>query len=146
MTELTVREILKMILEDEVDDTISLEELIEYSLENVDIIGGDNKHLRNPLNSSGERCYFRPRETPLSGNEIVKGDYILYDLVGHNGDERLWIYDDFESLEKSMLSGGGVLNMFTTMMVAIVKGKVKKYKADQENEIFEWIEDESVKE
>ena len=131
MTEITVRDLLKMVYEQEervygerVDD------YIEYSLGNVDIFGEGNDHLCNPLNGNGECHYFRPRETPLTGDEIIRGDYILYDVVGHNGDEFINSYETFDELERNILGGAGVFNMFTTVIVAIVHGKVKRYKVD----------------
>lgn len=104
-----------------------LQDIIEYISEKVDIIGKDNKDLRNPLNLDKNCSYFRDREIPLTGNEIVFGDYLLFDYVGHNEEMYLRQYDHLEDLEKDIIGRGGITNSFTTYLIPIIMGEIKKY-------------------
>ncbi len=104
-----------------------LNETIKYILEYVDIIGEDNHHLRNQLNLDESVCYFRKRETPLNGNELVTGDYLIFKYIGHNEDMFLIQYKSLEEIEENITNGAGITNIFTAYQVAIVNGRVRRY-------------------
>ncbi|NEZ41960.1 hypothetical protein [Paenibacillus alvei] len=112
------------------DNSYTSEELLEnvnYILEYVDVIGEDNLPLRNPLNLDENVYYFRKRDVPLSGEEMVAGDYLLFDYVGHNEDMFLTQFKSLHELEAEMTNSGGITNPFTTYQIAIIHGVVKRY-------------------
>jgi hypothetical protein len=110
----------------------------KYILKKLDFIGG-NEHIKNPLNDPIEYC-IQDREVPLTGEEEVYGDYLLYDCCGHDGTELIFCHDSLEELEKQMLGGAGIFNPFTTTMIAIVHGRVKHYKHNGSPESFRWVD------
>lgn len=91
------------------------------------VYGPDNKHLVSPLSQGPNTFYWVERETALTGNEGVKGDYLLFQYSEHQGDMWLWQYESLQTLESAIIGGGGILNYFTTHMVAIIKGKIWRY-------------------
>ncbi|MED5016780.1 hypothetical protein P9847_05620 [Paenibacillus chibensis] len=101
--------------------------VIQDILESIDIIGEDNLYLRNHLNLEETVSYFRKREVPLSGDEIVNGDFFVFEYIGHNGDMFLRQYNSLIDIEEQITSGSGITNPFTTYQVAIVNGGVKEY-------------------
>lgn len=109
------------------EESYNTKHLFRHMYAQVDIIGQNNKGLRNPLNLDDNCCYFRGREVPLSGEELIYGDFILFDYCGHNGDMYIEEFDSIEQLEKSIKDDGGFTNLFTTYQVAIIKGEVKDY-------------------
>ena len=101
---------------------------VDHILKTVDIIGKDNEHLANPLNKDpqfGE--YFLDRKVPLTGNELVIGDYWLFAYGARYETMYLVQYDSIEELENQIISDGGIINTYVTCLIAIVKGKVKRY-------------------
>jgi len=123
-----VKEDLKMVAEDTHR---------EVTLERIDFFG-DNEHIENPLNHPIQ-YYFKKRETPLTGEEVVYGDYLLYDCCGHNGTAIIYSCENLEEIESHIMSDGGIRNSFTTYNIAIVFGKVKHYEI-VDNEKFVWID------
>jgi hypothetical protein len=87
----------------------------------MEIYGSDNKEFDNALNSSGERLNL------LSANDVIVGDYFIFDYSGHNGDTVLFQCDSIEEAESSILDPGGIINKFTTYQIAIIKGKIQDY-------------------
>ncbi|PWV87633.1 hypothetical protein DFQ01_1607 [Paenibacillus cellulosilyticus] len=67
------------------------------------------------------------REVPLSGDEILEGDFFLFDYIGHNEDMYLRQYTSMTEIEEQITNGGGITNPFTTYQVVIVNGEVKEY-------------------
>ncbi|MCT4687119.1 hypothetical protein [Vallitalea sp.] len=108
-------------------ETYDIKDWLNYMYKQVDIIGQNNKKLRNPLNLYNNCYYFRKREEPLAGEEIIYGDFILFDYCVHSEDMYIRELDSLEQLEKSIKGDGGFTNTFTTYQVAIIKGKVKDY-------------------
>lgn len=54
-------------------------------------------------------------------------NYLIYDVCGHSGD---WTIEEFPTLkevEERILSGGGILNMFTTSMIVMKDNKIMPY-------------------
>lgn len=112
------------------NESYSSEELqhaVNYILEHVDVIGENNLHLRNPLNLDKSVPYFRKRETPLTGDEIVVGDFLLFDYTGHSEDMYLRQYRSLSEIEEQITNCAGITNLFTTYQVAIINGRVQEY-------------------
>ncbi|RAP77189.1 hypothetical protein [Paenibacillus montanisoli] len=99
----------------------------EYVYKTVDIIGTNNSALRNPLNLDEDVFYFRDREYPLTGQEMISGDYLLFKYIGHNGDMFINECISIDELEDEITGGGGITNTFTTFQIPIVMGKVRHY-------------------
>lgn len=114
---------------------INLEKIKEFEqwqinqmLTEVDFIGHANKHLVNPLNRSKESNGFKEREFPLTGEEVVRGDYLLYDLVGHHGVALILQFDSLKELIRFVLNGGGYTNPFTTYQIPIINGQIRRFR------------------
>lgn len=108
-------------------ETYDVEGWLDYMFKRIDVIGQNNKHLRNPLNLDKSCYYSREREKSLSGEELIYGDFILFDYCGHSEDMYIKEFDSLEQLEKAIKDDGGLTNPFTTYQVAIIKGQVKDY-------------------
>ncbi|MFK3936606.1 hypothetical protein ACI2JA_03700 [Alkalihalobacillus sp. NPDC078783] len=134
MTEIRVGKLIDLIIgEFEVSDRIYHRR--EYMLESLDFKYG-NYHIKNPNNDLSNHIY-EERDIPLSGEEAVYGDFLLYDYCGHDGKELIKSFNSLKELEKEILSPWGITNMFTTYNIAFVKGNIKNYKV--ENKTLEWI-------
>lgn len=93
----------------------------------VDFVGPSNEHLANPLNKDPNVYYFRPRPVPLTGDEEISGEYLMFDYCSHYESMKLREFESLSELEKIILDGAGITNNFTSDMVAIVHGTVKRY-------------------
>lgn len=100
---------------------------LEEILSRLDVISTHNPHLRNPLNEDPNVYYSRGRETPFSGDERVTGEYFVFQHIGHVGEMSLIELQNREELEHFLLSDAGLFNPFTTYLLAIVRGQLKKY-------------------
>ncbi len=87
----------------------------------LDVVGTANLHLKNPLNTYKEVCYFRPREIALTGEEPVFGRFLVLDYCEHNKSVLLFDFSDIKALESQLLAGSGLLNPFTTFAIAFVE-------------------------
>ena len=87
-----------------------------------------NAHLANPLNRDPNVFYFRPRLEPLSGDEPVYGQFLSLGYCAHDPFMIVEDHDDLASLESSILSGGGILNPFTTFELAFIDFRVAPYR------------------
>ena len=95
-------------------------------LELLEVRGSRNEHLSDPR--YGPLHGFRKRKSPLKGSEPVYGSYLTLDYIGHDPAMVLVDFDDLPSLEEHICSGAGYLNHFTTLMVAIVHGRVRPFR------------------
>lgn len=109
------------------EDFCDIEECMMYMFKRVDIIGESNKHLRNPLNLDKNCFYFREREVPLNGSEVIYGDFILFEYSGHNEDMYIKEFESLELLEKEIKGDGGFTNPFMTYQAAMIRGKLEEY-------------------
>jgi hypothetical protein len=87
-----------------------------------------NEHLANPLNRDPNVFYFRPRLVSLSGDEPVFGQFLSLKYGSHDPLMILEDHDDLASLESSILSGAGILNLFTTFQLAFRGFRVAPYR------------------
>lgn len=102
----------------------------EYVLNTIDFIGELNKHLKNTYNDFKRQFYFIDRTVDgveLKGNEIIYGDYLLFDYCGHSGDMILFDEDSLFEIEEHITGGAGITNPFATSQIAIIHGKKKEY-------------------
>lgn len=61
-------------------------------------------------------------------SEIDKLSIYVYDFTGHTGDWYIKEVNSINDAEKYILSPGGYLNMFSTNILVIHKGKIKDFK------------------
>ncbi len=91
----------------------------------LEVRGSRNAHLADPIEGRGG---FQNRNTPLEGSEPVYGNYLTLRYLGHDPAVVLTDHDDLPSLEAEICSGSGYLNPFSTLMVAIVEGRVRPFR------------------
>jgi hypothetical protein len=96
-------------------------------LQLIDFVGDENAHLVNPLNRDPLVPYFRPRQTPLTGEEKVYNKYIAMNYCGHDQSLRLETFGSLEEMEENLLSPGGLINSWTTYVFAFVDGQLHDY-------------------
>ncbi len=108
---------------DDPDIRLEREEILKL----LDTKGTENEHLANPLNRDPEVFHERPRETAFTGDEAVRGDYLLLDFCGHNPSMRLFDFPNLQDLEAAILGGGGITNIFTTCQLAFLGGRLTPY-------------------
>jgi hypothetical protein len=95
----------------------------------------DKSYYWNRINFMGicnESLYFEDKKTDeetvkRSGDEMVFGDYLLFDIYGHDGRYTLTSCKSLAEVEMRIMSGAGITNSFTNEQVAVVHGEVKKY-------------------
>lgn len=104
-----------------------MKQALAYLYKKMDIVGSCNSELRNPLNLDETVFIFRDREIPLTGHEMITGDYLIFDYCGHNEDMFITQFNSINELEEEIIGGGGITNTFTTYQIAIVLGKVRHY-------------------
>lgn len=109
--------------------------LADYSLDDLYqelIFKGGNEQL----NESFSMCHYPskshivPRTIPLTGNENIEGKYLLFSDIGHLPEILLITFDSLTDLEQVIIGGGGILNPFTSIQIAILNGSVKPYRIE----------------
>jgi hypothetical protein len=58
-------------------------------------------------------------------NQIITGDYLLFDYIEHLPEFTIRQYNNFEDLIENIIGERGILNQFTTLQIPIIKGKCK---------------------
>lgn len=106
--------------------------------------GLHNIHLTNPLNllpvgHPRHQFFTQDREVPLTGDEIVYGNYLLFSYMGHKGEGAISVFPDLPALEKVLLGGGGLRNPFSSYLVPVVHGEVKKLSYNEKENTLEWL-------
>lgn len=101
---------------------------IDDIFELLDVRGNANLNLANPLNRDPDVFYFRPRSQPLTGNEPVNGQFLSLEFCGHEPDMILTDHPDLKSLESEILGDRGILNPFTTYLVAFINYRAAPYR------------------
>ena len=84
-----------------------------------------NIHLLNPRNS--ELGGFRPRETSLTGDEPVNGDYLSLHYSSHDGSFFLLDHLSIHELEAEIVGSAGILNPFTSFVDAFIHFTATEY-------------------
>ncbi|MCL1994163.1 MAG: hypothetical protein FWG66_14560 [Spirochaetes bacterium] len=86
---------------------------------------GTNEHHNTSLvihEPSGVPVEGRPG---LLGEQTVKGNYLLFDYIGHLPECRVAQCGDLGELIEQIMSEGGILNPFTTTQVPVINGIAK---------------------
>jgi hypothetical protein len=94
----------------------------------LDVVGTRNTHLANPLNLPPWNGCFRARESPLTGEEAVNGDFLTLTYCHHDPFVRLHDFASRVELEERLLCPGGILHPMINYLVAFVAGKVAPYR------------------
>jgi hypothetical protein len=98
----------------------TVEELWEWTK-----FDGINKHLNNSLSiHKYSGVPIEGRKEPLN-NQNIKGDYLIFDLIGHLPEFDIKQYNNFEDIIETIVSHNGILNSFTTLEIPIINGKAK---------------------
>jgi hypothetical protein len=92
----------------------------------LDIRGRRNRHLANRLNRT-KVPYRRARTIPLVGDEAVYGRFLSLNYCNHDEEMHLTDYDTRAELQDDILSGSGILNVWTTCFIAFVDGRYSGY-------------------
>jgi hypothetical protein len=90
----------------------------------LDAQGDQNPHLKIRRVGRGPPR----REQPLSGDEEVHGEYLLFVWCPHDQFIHLDEYKSKEGLEKILLSASGAFCPFLTYLVPFVKGKLAPFR------------------
>lgn len=106
----------------------------EEILQLLDTVDEENRHLANPLNKDSNVASFRPRQTPLTGEEEVYGKYLTMNYCGHDRSLLLKAFGSIEEMERHILSGGGILNCWTTYVFAFIDDQLRDYEVVATNE------------
>ncbi|MCP3926945.1 MAG: hypothetical protein GY714_30675 [Desulfobacterales bacterium] len=69
------------------------------------------------------------RSTPLDQNMEIEGDYLLLDYIGHQPSINLRHLDTLMELAIEMLAPGGIFNVFTTIQIPVIKGRIPDMRA-----------------
>lgn len=98
-----------------------IEYFIEKSISEFEIISKIPLVIKGIYNA---QC----NDTETLKFELDYKNFLVYDLIGHNGE---WVIKELESkeeIEKYILGPVGILNMFTTSIVVIYEGNIISYK------------------
>lgn len=120
MHQMTVYELLSIVVKEK--------PISNYYYEYLDFFRG-NEHVSNPLNNDPEVHYFRGREEGkfLTGDEIVYGNYLLFEESSHDYFAAVYQYSSLLEIQKHLIGGGSYTNGFTANSVVIVDGKTKPF-------------------
>ena len=58
-------------------------------------------------------------------NQNVKGNFLLFDFIGHLPEYNIKQYDNFKELVEVIISNSGILNGFTNLQIPIINGIAK---------------------
>jgi hypothetical protein len=89
--------------------------------------GSLNAHLANPLNHP-QRGSIKPRETALSGAEVVYAPLLTLTYCAHDPFVLLDEHDSIQALEEYLASESGLVNPFITYCIALLDEKVEPYR------------------
>ena len=89
--------------------------------------GKRNAHLADPDGYDSRTGNYLERRTPLPLDAEVRGDFLTLDYCGHGPWAILKDHDSLGEVERSILSGAGILNGFTDFVLAFVDGRLRSY-------------------
>lgn len=111
------------------DGGLRLPEILQF----LDTQGIANEHLSNPKNRGPKAYHFHPREIALTGSELVFGDFLLLNHCSHDQSLILTDFPSLSDLESQILDGAGILNPFTTFLLAFRQGILSPYEITYES-------------
>jgi hypothetical protein len=91
------------------------------------IRGTRNEHLADPEGFDSPTRNVHERTTPLPLDAEVHGRFLTFDYCGHGTWAVLQDHESLKDVEKSILSGSGILNVFTEVVLAFVDGKHRSF-------------------
>jgi len=80
------------------------------------------------------------RDTPLTGEEVVRGDLLLFDYYHHDNYASIEKIDSIDDVECAILNEAEFSSHYKSSIVLIEKGEEKKYKYNENNNTVEWID------
>lgn len=105
------------------------------------VFGYKNEELNKSFEVHEPSGYhYTPRKKPLTGNELVEGEYFICDYDGHRPEITLYYFKTQERLEEHLLSDGCILNSYCTFAIPIINKKAKLYSIEYFNTINNTIE------
>ena len=99
-----------------------------YRLLEVNRVQSRNSHLARPPNRDATVFVSSPRSTPLTGNEPVNGDLLTLEYSPHDELAFLIDHEDLSDMEESILSDGGIVNMYTAQIFAFIDFRLTQYR------------------
>jgi hypothetical protein len=86
---------------------------------------GTNEYLNKTLNMhKNSGVVIGGREERLN-NQIIAGNYLLFDYIEHLPEFTIRQYNNFEDLVEEIIGKGGILNPFTSLQIPIINGQCK---------------------
>jgi hypothetical protein len=151
--EYNLRQIFEQILSISKDiEEFTMEELWKWAK-----FYGTNKHLNNLFVMHEQSGVPIEGRKEIFNEQSIKGQYLLFDFIGHLPEFDIKQYNSFEELIETIVSINGILNRFTTLQIPIINGEAKdilfvlKYKNKTsfenniEEEAIEKIRNEIIK-
>jgi hypothetical protein len=148
---------LRKIFEQIIDMSLNIEPFTIEELWKWTKFDNANEYLNNSLvihEYSG--VPIEGRKEKLSSQNI-KGEYLLFDFIGHLPEMAIRQYNNFEEMIDSIISDSGILNPFTTLQIPIINGEAKNilfalnyktetsFKTELRKEIMRKIKNEIIK-
>jgi hypothetical protein len=122
MEEYNLKQLLEQIVNlSENVETFTVKELWEWTL-----FDGENIYLNDSLKiHKYSGAVIEGRKSELSNNQIIKGNYLLFDYVGHIPGFSIKQYESLDNMIDAIISPAGILNSFTTLQIPIINGNGK---------------------
>ncbi len=95
--------------------------------------GTRNAHLADPQGFDDLTRKHSERTTPLPLDGEVRGDFVTLDYCGHCTCVIIEDHDSLADVELKILSGAGILNPFTEVVLAFINGKLREYEVRHES-------------
>jgi len=99
---------------------------VEMLYASLDLRGPQNGHLA--ISKDYDGTYEMRRETLLTGDEEIRGDYLVLDYCNHEERICLTEYKTLENAERYILGGAGVFNSFTNLVLVFDHLRLRNYR------------------
>lgn len=141
MNEIKLKDLIELIIEEMNDPWIKSRKvnfIDEWMLKRVDIIGESNENIPHRIDIHKERK--RENNNLLTGEEIIRGKYLVYWCNGHDGFETISEHNDLKEVEDFILDFHD--NSFINMILVFQDGKIKKWEVTGPSKTYEVINKE----
>lgn len=128
---ITVSQLIDKIYYSLYDSYVDSDHFSEYFKMNIDFKFG-NKHLMNPLNLDSSVCYSKERKIPLTGNELVYGNYLIYCCVEQIESEIVYVFEDMDSVKEFIKTEFGLNEPFNYQLIVIENVEFNDFSYEQE--------------
>lgn len=147
MNEIKLIDLLKIIVSKEGEEDEDYDIIKSWYLKRIEVYGKSNLHIPY-LEIHGDedpyctKCEERTKENNnlLTGEEIVKGKYLVYSCGGHDGTETIVEYDNLEEVENYLLNFYD--NNFINSILVFEDNQVKDWKVEGPPNTVEFIDEE----